>query len=147
MWTSLDARSREIVVSEKLDEKEYKDLYDHIDRRFKIHIGHLDYKANAKDDPIGLALIGDGGGEVPKVDVGPGWPSDRDFKSEGADLDAMGGTGAKGKGDGKCHVCGGDGHSARDFPSVPPSVQCLQNVMVVMAAATYAMIARLPTQS
>ena len=33
LWTSLDARSREIAASEKLDEKEYKDMYDHIDRR------------------------------------------------------------------------------------------------------------------
>ena len=69
---------------------------------------------------MGLALIGDGGGEVPNVDVGPGWPSDRGFKSEGVDLDAMGGQGAKGNGDGKCHVCGGDGHFARDCASVPP---------------------------
>ena len=29
----------------------------------------------------------------------------------------------------------------------PPSVRCLQSVMGVMAAATYAMIARLPTQN
>ena len=100
--------------------KEYKDLYDHIVRRYKILFGHLDYKLNTKDDPMGLALIGDGGGEVPNVDVGPGWPSDSGFKSEGVDLDAMGGKGAKGKGDGKCHVCGGDGHFARDCPSVPP---------------------------
>ena len=38
LWTSLDARSRKIAVSEKLDEKEYKDLYEHIDRRYKIHL-------------------------------------------------------------------------------------------------------------
>ena len=116
----MDARSREIAVSEKLDEKEYKDLYEHIDRRYKIHFGHLDYKSTAKDDPMGLALIGDGGGEVPHVDVGHGWPSDSDYKPVNVDLDAMGGKGGKDKGDGKCHVCGGDGHFARDCPSVPP---------------------------
>ena len=108
LWTSLDARSREIAVSETLDEKLYKDLYDHIDRRYKIHFGHLDYKSNAKDDLMGLALMGDGSGEVAKIDVGPGWPSDGDFKSEGANLDAMGGKCGKGKGAGKCHVCGGN---------------------------------------
>ena len=108
LWTSLDVRSREIAVSEKLDKKDYKDLYQHIDRRDKIHFGHMDYKSNAKDDPMGLALVGDGSGEVAKVDVGPGWPSEGDFKTEGAELDAMGGTGGKGKGDDKCHVCSGD---------------------------------------
>ena len=116
----MDTRSREIAVSEKLDEKEYKDLYEHIDRRYKIHFGHLEYKSAAKDDPMGLALIGDGGGEVPHVDVGPGRPSDSDYKPVNVDLDAMGGKGGKGKGDGKCHVCGGDGHFVRDCPSVPP---------------------------
>ena len=147
LWTSLDVRSREIAVSEKLDEKDYKDLYEHIDRRYKILFGHMDCKSNTEDDPMGLALVGDGSGEVAKIDVGPGWPSEGDFKSEGVDLDAIGGKGGKGKGVGKCHVCGGDGHFARVCPSVPPSVRCLQNVMVVMAAAIYAMIARLPTQS
>ena len=117
LWTSLDARSTEIAASKKLDEKEYKDLYNHIDRRYKILFGHLEYKSNAEDEPMGLALTGDGGGEVAKMDVGPGWPSDRDIKSEGADLDAGGGNVAKGKGDGKCQVCGGDGHFARDCPS------------------------------
>ena len=57
LWTSLDARSREIAVSEKLDEKEYKDLHDHTDRRYKIHFGHLDYKSSSKDDSRGLALL------------------------------------------------------------------------------------------
>jgi hypothetical protein len=119
LWTSLDARSREIAVSEKLDEKEYKDLYEHIDRRYKIHFGHLDYKSTAKDDPMGLAIVGDGGCEAPQVEVGAGWPSEVDHK-KGVDLDAMGGKGGKGKGDGKCHICSGDGHFARDCPSVPP---------------------------
>ena len=42
LWTSLDVRSREIAVPEKLNEKEYKDLHDHIDRRYKIHFGHME---------------------------------------------------------------------------------------------------------
>ena len=112
LWTSLDVRSREIAVSEKLGEKKYKDLYEHIDRRYKIHFGHMDCKSNSRDDPMGLALEADGNSEAPKVDVGSGWPSEGESKTEGAELDPMGGKGGKGKGDGKCHVCGGNAHFA-----------------------------------
>ena len=120
LWTSLDVRSREIAVSEKLDEKDYKDLYEHRDRRYKIHFGHMDYKSNSRDDPMGLSVVGDGNFEAPKVGVGPGWQGEGECKTESAELDAMGGKGGKGKGDGKFHVCCGDGHFARDCPSVPP---------------------------
>ena len=44
LWTSLDTRSREIAMSEKLDKNDYKDLYEHIAFRCKIHFGHMDYK-------------------------------------------------------------------------------------------------------
>ena len=70
LWTSLDVRSREIAVSEKLDEIEYKDLHEHIGRRYKI--GCMDYKSNSRDDPMGLALMGDIKLGATKVDVGPG---------------------------------------------------------------------------
>ena len=120
LWTSLDVMAREIAASEKLDEKEYKDLHDHIDRRYKIHFGHMDYKSNSKDDPMGLALVGDSNFEAPRVDVGAECPGENEFKTEGAELDAMGGKDGEGKGDGKCHVFVGYGHFARDCPSVPP---------------------------
>ena len=120
LWTSLDVRSREIAVSEKLDRKEYKHLHDHIDRWYKIHFGHMDYRSNSKDDPKGLALVGDSNFDAPRVHVGAGWPRENESKTEGAKLDAMGGKGGKGKGDGKCHVCGGDGHLARDCLFVRP---------------------------
>ena len=68
---------------------------------------------------MGLALVSDGNVEVPKVDVAPGWPSEGQCKTDGAELDEMGGKGGCGKGYGKCHVCGGDGHFAPDCPSVP----------------------------
>ena len=113
-------RSREIAMSEKLDEKEYKDVYEHSDLRYKIHLGHMDYKSTSRDVPMGLALTadkkdffenqklgGDHSGAVGPVGAG--------YKTEPGkyELDAMGGKGAKGKGDGKCHVCSCDGHLAR----------------------------------
>ena len=38
--------------------KTYKDLYEHIDQRYRIMYGHMDYRAGSKDDPMGLALLG-----------------------------------------------------------------------------------------
>ena len=38
-----------------LDEKESKYLHDPVDCRYKIPLGHMDYKSNSKDDPMGLA--------------------------------------------------------------------------------------------
>ena len=118
LWTSLD--SREIAMSEKLDEMNYKDLYERIDFRYKIHFGHTDHKSTAKDDPIDLALVGNSGFEAQMVDAGSGWPGECEVKTEGAELDATGGKGGNGKGDGKYYVCGGNGHFARDCLSVPP---------------------------
>ena len=138
LWTSLDVRSREIAVSEKLDEKDDEDLYEHTDRRYKIQFGNVDYKSNAKDDPMGLALLGDGSGEVAKVGVGPSWPSEGEFKTEGAELDAMMGSAT--------YVVEMD-ISLESALLCPQLFRCLQNVMVVMAVATYALIARLPAQS
>ena len=88
LWTSLDTRSKEIAMSEMLDESEYNDLYEHIDLRYKIHFGHMDYKSTANDDHMGLALVADSF-RIQKVDVGAGWPVENEGRIENGDLDAM----------------------------------------------------------
>ena len=57
LWNVLDNRSKEIAMAEKLDTKTFKHLYEHIDLRYKIQFGHLNYTSTSKDDPMGLALL------------------------------------------------------------------------------------------
>ena len=88
--------------------------------------GHMDYKAGSKDDSMGLALLGHPDLEAPLVRPGyepvPVPPSHPDLDSGAYDqhLDAMGGKNGKGKGDGKCHACWGDGYFSRECPIVAP---------------------------
>ena len=84
----------------------YLALCEDIDRRYKIEFGTLELKGRSKDDPMGLSELRD----EEKAEEEP---------EERADLDAMKGKG-KGKGDGKCHKCLGEGHFARDCPSIEP---------------------------
>ena len=83
-----------------------------IDRRFKINFGNLEYKPG-KDDPMGLALVGNftAAHDASTAEVGAGPPQE----AAGVSLDAFGKgkSGGKGVGDGKCRTCGGDGHFAR----------------------------------
>ena len=124
LWNAMDPDSKTKAMSEGIDKKKYKDLYEHIDMRYKIMYGHLDYKSSSKDDPMGLALIGHAEQEPqpkptkhePNIDS-PGMRNDDGY--ENAHLDALKGKG-KGKGDGSCHTCGGQGHYARECPSTPP---------------------------
>ena len=121
LWNVLDDRSMEIATNAELNKKSYKDLYEHIDLRYKIPFGHLNYTSNSPDDPMGLALItppGEsqravqevGGGAVPIVE-----PEAGAIEFSGWELGAVGK--GKGKGSGVCHTCGGEGHVARDCPS------------------------------
>ena len=118
LWNVLDPASRLQAKTDSLAEKDYAKMCEWIDLRHRIMFGNLDYKPTGKDDPMGLALVGESIPDGPP----PGLAED-----ESANLDAMGK--GKGKGDGKCHVCNGDGHYARDCPSVPPigpqDVECL----------------------
>ena len=73
---------------------------------------------------MSLALLKHLDQEDPQVRPGPepAPTSGHDHGDYDQNLDAMGnGKGkGKGKGDGNCHTCGGEGHYARECPSVPP---------------------------
>ena len=56
LCNTLDQDSK--AMSEGIDKKEHRDLYEHIGLRFKIMYGHLDYMSIFKCDPIGLAALG-----------------------------------------------------------------------------------------
>ena len=102
LWNVLDNRSKEIAMNAELNKKSYKDLYEHIDLRYKIQFGHLNYTSTSRDDPMGLALIappGDvqqavrevrevGGGAVPSAEA-----EDGAREPTGWELDAVGGKG------------------------------------------------------
>ena len=83
----------------------------------------MDYKATSKDDPMGLALLGQP--ETSQTYPQPIAALQVEAQNPTADaeeyeLDAVGKGKGKGRGDGKCHTCGGEGHFARDCPSTLP---------------------------
>ena len=121
LWNVLDSDSQRIAMADKLHSQTYEDLTDHIDMRYRIVFCYMVYKATTKDDPVVPALIAapvnmiyvltlefvnpgiaSAGAAVPSGETDERYESDRV------------------KGDGKCNVCGGDGHFARDCPSSPP---------------------------
>ena len=58
LWNVMDVDSKTKAMALNLAGRTYKDLYGHIDQRYRIMFGHMDYKAEKKDDPMGLALLG-----------------------------------------------------------------------------------------
>ena len=114
LWNTMDAASRVTASQAKAEGGNYKLLADHIDGRYKITYGTLEYKtttSNAMD--ISLA------DEYEKEKDAEG-----DGQAEGGSqghLDAFGKGKGKGKGwpvnNGRCNVCNGEGHFARHCPS------------------------------
>ena len=89
-------------------------LYKHNVKSYKVKCNTLDVKVigrgEGNDMEIGLAKEAEDSDEAPLC--GPCSP-------EKNDLDAFGkGGNGKGKSDGKCNLCGGDGHYARNCSSV-----------------------------
>ena len=98
----------------------YKVFCDDIDRRYKLQFGTLEIRHKKdSDDPMGLHTVGDGQQEADRHSPVAATGGD-------ASLDAF--AKGKGKGDGRCRVCNGEGHFARDCPSVEPvspqAVEC-----------------------
>ena len=147
LWTSLDVRSRGIAVSEKLDEKEYKDLHEHIDRRYKIHFGHMEYRSNSKDDPMGLALVGDSNFEAPKMTSGPDGQARSSSRPRAPSSTPWEVKAAKAKATANATSVVETDMSFEIVSLCSPLVRRLQNAMVAMAAGICAMITRLFTQS
>ena len=111
LWNCMDGGSKLEATRMSVTKGNFKLLTDHIDERYKITYGHVEFQG-AKDDPMGLFsfLESESGQEASQ-------PADEGRQAEtheGNDLDAFG----KGKGKGwqanggKCNVCGGEGHFA-----------------------------------
>ena len=58
LWNVMDADSKTQAMAFGLagTGNAYKDLYEHVDQRYRIMYGHMGYKVEKKDDPMGLAL-------------------------------------------------------------------------------------------
>ena len=71
-----------------------------------------------KDDPMGLSAMHQG--ERQEEDYEPFATQHTQNEPNGkGGLDAVGNGKGKGKNDGKCNICQGDGHYARDYPTPP----------------------------
>ena len=81
LWNAMDPSSKVIALKQKMDVEPngYKELSEHIDLRHNIQYGTFDYKASARDDPMGLALMDEhkaieapphSGGVAPELQAG-----------------------------------------------------------------------------
>lgn len=122
MWNVLEPEAKILAGADKLADMSYEKILNWIDMRYKIAYGNLEYKAQSKDDPTGLALVTE---SIPIDQLpenppkGALAPAGSQLEGSNAYLDAFNKGNGKGEGDGKCHICNGEGHFARDCPSVP----------------------------
>ena len=116
LYVCMDMASKTLASQSGLDRKPYLEICEDIDRRYRLQFDGLDFGKVAKGDgPMGLSNLFDAEEHKLAQPVEPEPPPLRE------DLDAFGQKGkGKGKNDGKCNQCGGDGHYARDCPSAVP---------------------------
>ena len=64
-WNVLDPTSKILAATDKVSGMTYKLMYEWIDLRYKVSFGNLEYRPASKDDPMGLALVGEAPQEQP----------------------------------------------------------------------------------
>ena len=118
LYVCMDMTSKNLEPQSGLDRKLYFDMCEDIDRRYRLQFEGLDFAKAAKgDDHRGLSIFFENH-EKPPAPVLPEEPERNTAQKE--DLDVVGNGKGRGKNDGKCNICGGNGHFARDCPSTMP---------------------------
>ena len=116
LFSCMDLESQQHIMDFGLDkprfspdgkpERMYKIFFEDIDKRYKLKYGTLEARAKKsdRDDPMGIHAVAEASRDRPATDELPG---------EDNALDAIGKGGkSKGKGDGRCRTCNGEGHFA-----------------------------------
>ena len=106
----MDPETKLTATRQGVHTKSYKDLVEHIDERYKMTFGHVDFQEkDKKDDPMGIFSLLKGEEPEEQAEYEP-------------HLDAVR-KGGHGKGGGwmsnggKCNTCNGEGRMGRDCPS------------------------------
>ena len=114
----MDPASKMIAAQLGVHTKSFKALSEDVDERYRVTFGHVEAQTT-KDDLMGIFTLLERespGKAAPALTSQGQQPSDNDQH-----LDAFGKGKRKGGGwmadGGKCNICNGDGHMARDCPS------------------------------
>ena len=118
IWNAMDPGSKMTATQMGIHRQEYAKIVEHIDERFKVTYGHVEFQL-FKNDPMGVFLVGERDPR-PAEETSIEEPQ-RPHQSynDQAHLDAF----DKGKGTGwmhnggKCDMCQGEGHIAQYCPS------------------------------
>ena len=130
VFACMDVNSKTLISSAGLDKTKligedankvevdmYKTFVDDIDRRYRVEFGTLEIKTKQdSDDPMCLHAVAEGEQKKEEYENDNGQAGAPD-----APPDAVGkGRGKReGKNDGRCNICNGEDHFARDCPFTP----------------------------